>query len=274
MGLKKSLKNLGQFILHGVPKQEIYVQITTADYSSILSGKNILITGGSSGIGKAIAAKCISEGAYVCITGRDEEKLLQAKSELGNHCTILRMDMSDLESISSKFNEIIRLFKGKLDCVVSNAGIFYEKDFSDYTLSDWTEICNINLAGVYFLAQSVCDYFEKNNSGNLIFISSERGIMGDEHIYGITKAGVNNLTRGLSKKYAPKGIRINAVCPGMTVSNINHLNPEGNLYHELPHCKRILRAEEIAEVTLFLLSDVSKCINGELIACNEGNTVL
>lgn len=275
MGLKRSLKNLGRYIVHGIPKQETYVKLTTADYNSILSGKNILITGGSSGIGLAIAAKCISEGASVCITGRNEEKLQKAKKQLGANCKAVNMDMADLESIPLKFKEIIDVFDGKLDCVVSNAGIFYEKEFSSYTVADWTKICNINLTGVYFLAQSVCSYYEEcGSAGNILFISSERGIMGDEHIYGITKAGVNNLTKGLAKKYAPKGIRVNSICPGMTVSNINHLDPEGDLYHELPHCKRILRSEEIAEVALFLLSDVSRCINGEIIACNECNTVL
>lgn len=214
-------------------------------------------------------------GGTVCITGRNKEKLLIAQKNLGaEKCKTAVFDIGDIEKIEQNFYEILGLFHGPLDIVVSNAGIFYEKDFVKYSRDEYEHMNNINLKGAYFLSQQVIKHFlENERSGVMLFVTSERGIMADTHLYGITKAGLNSLVRGLAKQYAQNGIRVNAVAPGMTATGVNSINPESNLYHDSVAGKRIFRAEEIAEVAGFLISDSAKCINGEIIACNLGNHI-
>lgn len=96
--------------------------------------------------------------------------------------------------------------------------------------------------------------------------------MSDTHLYGIGKAGLNSLVKGLAKSYSMYGIRVNAVAPGMTATGINGIDPMSDLAHE-NICHRVLRPEEIAEVATFLMSDSANCINGEIISCNGGNAI-
>lgn len=124
------------------------------------------------------------------------------------------------------------------------------------------------------MAQEAIRYFLNNEiQGNILFTSSERGIMSDTHIYGIAKAGVNSLIKGLARQYAGNGIRINGVAPGMTASGINSIDSDSNLYHPSVAGKRVIRPEEIAEVAAFLISNASVCINGEIIACDNANYI-
>ncbi len=275
MGTKDFVKRSIKYIFKGIPENKTYVNITSCTENNLYAGKNILITGGSSGIGYAVAQKCLSGGGSVCITGRKEEKLLAAGKKLGKEkCKTAVFDIGDIENIEKNFYEILGLFHSSLDIVVSNAGIFFEKDFVKYTEEDYENIFNVNLKGAYILSQQVIKHFlENKKTGTLLFVTSERGIMSDTHLYGITKAGLNSLVKRLAKKYAANGIRINAVAPGITATDINFVDPESNLYHAPVTGKRILRAEEIAEVAGFLISDCARCINGEIIACNLGNHI-
>lgn len=268
--VKRSVK----WLVKGTPVIQTYVNVLSREDNTLFAGKNILITGGSSGIGYAIARKCVLWGGNICITGRDKNKLVKAQETLGGSCKIAVFDVGDWENLEKNFDECTKMFNGPLDIVVSNAGIFFEKDFTDYTMDDWNRMIDINLKGSYFLSQQVIKHFLDNHRrGNLLFITSARGIMSDSHIYGISKAGVNSLIQGLAKKYAQYGIRINGIAPGMTATGINGIDPSSDLYHESVVGKRVLRSEEIAEVASFLISDASICINGEIIACDEGNTI-
>lgn len=252
----------------------MYVKVLSCDRKDAFAYRHVLITGGSSGIGYAIAEKILKGGGKVCVTGRDRLKLETAQKRLGEGCKILVFDIADIGKIHHRFYQAIEQLGGNLDTVVSNAGIFYEKSFCDYTSEDWERICNINLAGGYFLAQEAIRYFLNNKiQGNILFTSSERGIMSDTHIYGIAKAGVNSLIKGLARQYAGNGIRINGVAPGMTASGINSIDSDSNLYHPSVAGKRVIRPEEIAEVAAFLISNASVCINGEIIACDNANYI-
>lgn len=273
MKFMKIVKRSAKYILRGVPV--INVNVIANNNGQMFTNKNILITGGSSGIGFAIAEKCILCGGTVCITGRNISKLEAAQEQLGkDKCKIAVFDVGECNRIQERFSTILNILDGRIDIVVSNAGIYYEKDFFEYSPEDYTSMDDINLKGGYFLAQQACRYFMENGvAGNILFVSSERGLFGDVHVYGITKAGVNSLVKGLAKKYAGTGIRINAVAPGMTATGINRIDPASNLYNETVIGKRVIRPEEIAEVAAFLMCDASICINGEIIACDEGNAI-
>ena len=105
-----------------------------------------------------------------------------------------------------------------------------------------------------------------------MFISSERGIQTDDIPYGLTKAAINSLVKGLAPKLIKENIRINAVAPGITTSDMTGFKKEGNLYCEANLNQRVYLPEEVAEVATFLISDASSCVSGQIIACNEGKT--
>lgn len=272
MSLKSVLKRCAKFLVYGQPVINKYVSVAHIYDNKLLAGKKILVTGGTSGIGLSVAKKIIAAGGEVIITGRSQDKLNNALKEIdSNNCKAIVFDIANITSIKSKFLDVVDLSDGKLDAVVSNAGIYKQKNFFDYTLDDYTRTMDTNFTGAFFLAQATIKYWLDNHiDGNLVFVSSERGIMSDVHPYGLSKVACNSFVEGLAKQYGVNDIRVNAVAPGITATNINNINPDGNLWFDK---RRIMRPEEIAEVVKFLLSDASKCVNGQIVACNEAYSV-
>lgn len=270
MKISKIIKHFINFMKFG---GETYLEIKQIYSEKILDGKNIVITGGTSGIGYEIAKKCSNLGANVLITGRSLESLNNVKKEL--NCEIIEWDISNIEISKNKIREIIEKFNGKIDCFINNAGIYKDIRYNDCSIEDWNSIINTDLAGVYFATREIiAQCFEKNNKGNIIMIASNRGVFGDDGPYGISKAGVINLTHGLARELLNKNIRVNAINPGATASNINKLKDEDNLYRETLKGRRFIAAKEIAEVVVFLISDSSSCITGQIINCDNGETIL
>ena len=252
---------------------ETYLEINQIYKEKLLEGKNIVITGGTSGIGYEIAKKCVDLGAKVLITGRDKDKLEKVRKEL--NCEILEWDISNVNIAKERVSKVIERFDGKIDCFVNNAGIYKEIRYNNCSIEDWNKIINTNLTGLYFSTREIINQcFELNKKGNIIMIASNRGILGDDGPYGISKAGVINFTQGLSKRLLNKNIRVNVINPGMTASNINKISENDNLFKENLKGKRILSAKEIADIAVFLISDSSICITGQIINCDNGETVL
>lgn len=250
-----------------------YLKINQIHSEDTLNGKNVVVTGGTSGIGYEIAKKSINLGANVLITGRDAEKLKKVEKEL--KCKTLEWDISNIEIAKEKVEKIIEKFEGKIDCFINNAGIYKEIRYNTCTEDDWNKIINTNLSGLYFATREIINQcFIPQKKGNVIMIASNRGVFGDDGPYGISKAGVINYTHGLARELLNKNIRVNAINPGATASNINKLKDEDNLYRESLKGRRFIAAKEIAEVAIFLISDSSSCITGQAINCDNGETIL
>lgn len=264
-----------KYVIHGVPTLNTNVTVSQINYGGILKDKNILITGGSRGLGYAIAKKCIAEGAKVVITGRSIDTLITVQNELGtDKCNVLEFDVRDVKLFADKIREAANLLGGRIDCLVNNAGIsIHGINYKTCTEEDWDKQMDTNLKGIYFLTQEFIKHYHsvKNTSGNIIMMTSERGLYGDDVPYGISKAGLISYTKGLSKKLILDGIRVNAVAPGVTATNMTNYDPNDNLYRKSAIGLRVLLPEEIAEVVTFLLSDASKCVSGAVINCNEAN---
>ena len=132
-----------------------------------------------------------------------------------------------------------------------------------------------NLKGSFFLTQAFirkCSGRESEGVKNILFTSSETGVTVDERPYGLTKAAINSLVQGLAYRYVNDGYRINAVAPGVTISDMVGGDVNGNLrYGNITN--RYYLPEEVAEVACFLLSDASNCLNGQILVCNEGKTI-
>ena len=250
-----------------------HLELSQIQYGGILSSEKILITGGSSGIGLAMAKKFASEGADVIITGRDESKLKQAVAEIpGDQVDYLVWDVSDLDVLKEKMSEAVSELGG-LTCVVNNAA-FIDHKHTDLRFYD--KIMDTNLRAVYFICQETVEVFKrlnKDSGGKILNISSLNGSMSSTHPYYISKWGLNGLTRGFAKENAVNNIIVNAIAPGYCASSINYQDVEKNAFDERSRIKRIITPEDIAELATFLLSKAANGIVGQVITCDGGATL-
>ncbi|MBE6158494.1 MAG: SDR family oxidoreductase [Firmicutes bacterium] len=272
--MKGYLKRAIKYILKEYKQPIVKAEIVQKQPTELFADKVYLVTGGGSGLGYYIAKKLISENAKVIITGRNQEKLEKAKKELGEKCDTMVADVKNTSDCDSILKKIFKKYN-KLDGLISNAGIsLHEWDFMKVTEEGFENQFQTNLKGGYFLVQSYFRLIKENKQqeGNVIFMSSEAGTMCDDLPYGLTKASIDSLVKALSYRYYKEGIRVNAVAPGVTATEMTNINKEDDLYYD-SNSGRFFLPEEVAEVVCFLLSDYSKCISGEIIHTNAGNHI-
>lgn len=273
MSTKDYFKRVARYLLKGIPVIRTQVVVKECSPNNVLANRCILITGGSSGIGFYIAKRCLTEGAKVCITGRDAKKLKDAKKILGKNCFAIQHDVSDIKSYPEIFLKCENLFGAPINDLVSNAGIsLHEGSFYNVTEAGWDSQMGINLKANYFICKSFIEYRKQQEftMGNILVITSDRGSRADDIPYGLTKVASNSFVRGFAHKIIQKGIRINALAPGVTCSDLTGFSRNENMYFEQTPGKRLFLPEEMANVAKFLLSDESSCISGEIINCDQG----
>lgn len=271
--MKQQILRALKYIIHGVQPKYVTANISISDSKQSLSGKNIVITGGGRGLGFFIAKKCLDEGANIIITGRNIETLQASSHKLGN-CPYIPFDVSRIDHIADFFDQCEMNFSGGVDCLVNNAGIsLHEGNIMNVTAETFDKQFATNLRAPYFLSQEFIRRYEKygKTSGNILFITSERGLYCDDIPYGLIKSSINSLTQGLGRRLIEKGIRVNAIAPGVTASDMTGYDREGNLSRPSACGGRVYLPEEVAEVACFILSDVAGSINSEIIPCNRGN---
>lgn len=267
------LKRIIQAILsYRRPVNNLTATVTVSAPSERLKGKKIIITGGGRGLGAAMAAKFIQEGAEVLIAGRNEQTLNETAARLG--CLYLKLDLSKPDTFKSFIEKADGVLKGA-NVLVNNAGIsLHEKTFFDVTIDTFNSQVDTNLKGGFFLTQEFVRLIQAhNNGGSILFISSETGDTMDFRPYGFTKAAVNSMVQGLAYLFRKEGIRINAVAPGITSSDMTGVGKDGNMFSGNYGTGRYYMPEEVAETACFLISDVSGCISGQIITCNNASTV-
>lgn len=272
MNIKKILRNWVVAAL-SEPKRIVKVNISQVCDGERFKGHTVVVTGGSKGIGYSIAKKLISEGAKVLITGRSEASLKEAVERLGANAAYIKFDSSDTDRIKMFLEECTRLL-GKVDSMILNAGVsLHEGDFTHVTEQGFDKQFLVNLKANYFLAQAfIMQKLKANEDGNLLFVSSETAGKSNDLPYGLTKASINSLVGGLARRVYQRGIRVNAIAPGVTYTDMtkgNHTITDD--YANNSAAGRFLLPEEIAEVACFLLSDSSKCITGEIMYCDAGS---
>lgn len=252
--------------------------ITKVQYSNLLEGKRILITGGSSGIGLALAKKCAELGGSVLITGRDQSKIDQAISAIGNeNLTGLRWDVSKIAEIDNQLDLCRSILGGDIDALVNNAGIIDTTDFLDVAENQWDNIYATNSKGLFFLTQAVCRFWLNNNLKNrkVINISSQGGYVGATYPYRMSKWDVAGLTQGLGLKLCSSGIIVNGIAPGIVATSMQPISErqKNNIYCPHNPLKRFALPDEIAELGVFLISDASNFIVGQTILCDGGFSI-
>lgn len=271
--MKAFLRRTFEWLIHGVPQKIIYAKITEVVNQDRLSNKNVIVTGGGRGLGFYIAKKIYLNGGKVLITGRNEDILKKASEQL-NNCPYMVFDVQHFDLYDDFFQNAEHALGGEINCLVNNAGIsLHEKSIFEVTLDTFDVQFNTNIKAPYFLTKSFLKYTQQKGIelANVVFITSERGLYGDSIPYGLTKSAINSLTMGLARRYITKGIKINAVAPGVTASDMTRISKDGNLFRDNSCGKRVFVPEEVAETVSFILSDESNCISGHIIPCNQGN---
>ncbi|HCQ5549431.1 TPA: SDR family oxidoreductase [Clostridioides difficile] len=239
--------------------------------------KTVLITGGARGIGKAMSKTFAKEGYNVLVNfnkSENEAKELYTRlNEENFSIKLFKADVSNREDVENMVDYCIKEFGG-LDVLVNNAGISQDKLFTDITDVDWDNMMNINLKGSFYCSQVALKYMISEKKGNIINISSIWGISGAscEVHYSITKAGIIGMTKALAKEVGPSNIRVNSIAPGVINTDmLSGYNEEDIdiLVEETP-LMRLGTPEDIANCAIFLASDKSNFITGQVISPNGG----
>lgn len=271
MSIKSSILHTLSVLIHGTPKP-IYAQICYLQPNQRLVGKKILVTGGGRGLGSSMAERFVKEGADVLIAGRSEKSVKDTAERLG--CKYLTLDVTQPETFR-KFMHKADEMLGGINAIVNNAGIsLHEPTFFDVTTETFDAQVDTNLKGCFFLTQEFVKILKsKNETGVVLFTSSETGDTMDFRPYGFTKAAVNSMVQGLAYLFRKDGIRVNAVAPGITASDMTGVAKDGNLAAGNYATGRYYLPEEVAEIACFLLSDASGCVSGQIITCNNAQTI-
>jgi NAD(P)-dependent dehydrogenase (short-subunit alcohol dehydrogenase family) len=238
-----------------------------------LEGKRVLITGGAGGIGRATAIRFLEEGARVVVLDRDDAALRQMDAELPALHATLRADVSDPEDLARAFKELDEQ-AGGLDILINNAGISIRHSFTDITPQEWRQVIDVNLNGVFFVAQQAARRMLAGEGGVILNMGSTNGLMGYPYYadYNASKAGVIELTRSMALELAPT-VRVNAICPGWILTPMQkaEYTPEMRraFAAKLP-LNRLGRPEDVAALFAFLASDDATFITGQCFVIDGG----
>ena len=233
--------------------------------------KSVLITGVSRGIGLSIAKEFIQNDYFVFGTSRSKFDLSKALES--NNCKHLIVDVNDRDSIASLMKDIPGE-NNTLDCLVNNAGITADQLFIRMKDSEWDDVINTNLTGIFNITKPVSKIMLKQKSGSIINISSVSGLMGNagQVNYSSSKSALLGFTKSLAKELAPRGINVNCICPGFIESDMtNELTSDqrDQALSQIP-LGNFGSDTDIAKLTLFLSSDSAKYITGQSISVDGG----
>tara|TARA_B100001013_G_C24603141_1_gene439813 strand:+ start:433 stop:1188 length:756 start_codon:yes stop_codon:yes gene_type:complete len=249
-------------------------------YLSSLKNKNVIITGCNKGIGKATLEGFAKYGAniFACVRSNSSEFkkfILTLKKKYKVKIYVIKLDLLKKSSISNCVNEIYKINKN-IDILVNNAGMLFNSLFQMTSEKQLQEMFQVNYFSQVYLTQIISRGMTKNKTGNIIFVSSTSGINGDygRFAYSSSKAAILSTVKTLSKELSNYNIRVNAVSPGLTETDLMLSNTKEDIIKseiEKISLKRIASTNEIADIILFLASEKSSYINGQNIVADGGN---
>ncbi|HWC76941.1 MAG TPA: glucose 1-dehydrogenase [Blastocatellia bacterium] len=243
--------------------------------------KRVIVTGASSGIGQATAELFLNRGARVALVGRRYDALEALASGFENKALAMSADLSDEATCVGCIGTATE-WLGGLDILVNSAGILKSGSLEATSLELWDEMMNINLRSVFYLMKLALPHLEESH-GNIVNVSSVTGLRSFPGVlaYCVSKAAVDQLTRCAALELAPKGIRVNAVNPGVVVSGLHRSGGMTDEAYEafLEHSRtthplgRVGDASEVAELIFFLASDSARWITGETVSIDGGRAL-
>ncbi len=239
-----------------------------------LKDKRVLITGGASGIGAAVAKRFLADGSKVVVVDIDDNAIEEIIKELPDLAGTIHADVSDADHVKTAFIELKKICGG-IDILINNAGISIRHMFLDITPDEWRKVMSVNLDGVFYVAQEAARYMLKNENGGVILnMGSTNGIMGYPLYidYNCSKAGVIELSRSMALELAPK-IRDNAVCPGYILTPMQEAEYTPEMLKECASkipLERLGKPKEVAALFAFLASENGAYITGQAFVIDGG----
>lgn len=243
-----------------------------------LTSKTAIVTGAGQGIGKAIAVRLFAEGASVAIldvnaeSGQATARALNAKA--GGRALFVPCDVTLRNDVKRAVGAVLDAM-GRIDILVNNAGIGRSAPFLELTDEAWTAVLGVNLTGSFMIAQEVCRHMAKAGGGSVVNMGSAAAHMAHsgQSVYGVSKAGLEALTRAMAFELAPAGIRVNAISPGTIETEFlrGMLTAAARTERErrIP-AGRLGTPEEVASVVAFLASDDARYVNGAIVPIDGG----
>ena len=241
----------------------------------MLKGKTAVVTGGSRGIGRAVCLKLAENGADIALiyasNSQSADETVSELISLGVRAQAYCCHVQSYEETSETVAQIVKDF-GHIDILVNNAGITRDKLMLSMKESDFDDVIDVNLKGVYNMMRHIYPLLAKQKSGKIINISSVSGLIGNpgQTNYSASKAGIVGLTKSVARELAGRGICCNAIAPGFIETDMTVKFADDKAVLDKIPMKRMGKAEEVANLALFLASGMSDYITGEVIRCDGG----
>jgi NAD(P)-dependent dehydrogenase (short-subunit alcohol dehydrogenase family) len=244
--------------------------------AAALAGRTAIVTGAGRGIGAAIATSLDAAGARVALVARTKSQLDEVAATLANDPVTVVADLGTPDGPGAVAEQAISALDGRIDVLVNNAAVAVRKPSEELTAEEIQHVLDVNVRGVLLLTVAVLPAMLAAGSGSIVSLSSISGLRGTPRraVYATSKAAIDGLTRALAMEYGPRGIRANAVAPGVVptalwVENLAKPGVTDAVLATIP-TRRLTDAAEIADVVTFLASDSSRAITGETIAADGG----
>jgi NAD(P)-dependent dehydrogenase (short-subunit alcohol dehydrogenase family) len=261
---------------------------TISSYRNIftLEGKKAIVTGGSRGIGKAIALGLAAHGADVAIIVRSTVDRAEAVAKeikaAGRDALVVKADVSNEADIKRAVESVMAKW-GRIDILVNNAGVIFPGASESYGIDDWRKTMATNLDGVFLMSRAVGEHMIKQKSGSIVTIGSMSGLIVNwpfrHTAYNVSKAGVHMLTKGLATEWAEHNIRVNAIAPGYILTELTeevlkeHPDVVNNVWAKNAVMNRIGSVDELVGAAVYLASGASSFTTGEVIVIDGGLTL-
>lgn len=240
-----------------------------------LENKVAIVTGGTRGIGRAIVERFAAEGAKIILTGTSHisDELSQKLDEMGAEYQFVKANAASMEDAETVVKTCIDKF-GRIDILVNNAGITRDTLLMRMSESDWDDVIATNLKSVFNYTRAVQQLMLRQRSGAIVNMSSIAGVMGNagQTNYAASKAGIIGFTKSIAREIGSRKVRCNAIAPGLIETDMTKDLPDEikeGMLRGVP-LRRMGKAEEIANVALFLASDQSSYVTGQVIVCDGG----
>ena len=244
-----------------------------------MNSKVAIVTGGSGGIGFAIARTFVQHKIHTIIIGRNQERLQAACKELGPLCHTLCQDLSDLPSLPALVKKIIDTH-GRIDILVNNAGIHQKKDLIDVTDEEFQRVLHTNVSAIFSLSREVVGHMEQAGSGVIIHISSMAAQYGIPKViaYTASKSAIEGMTRAMAVELSPKGIRVNCIAPGFIATDMSEKALNGDTERKQKVLSRTPMGRlgdpaDIGDAALFLALEGAKYLTGVVLPVDGGNSI-